>query len=121
MSSYPTLVDTIAEVLTAADRDNWCLPMDPEQRARALAGRAVANWKYAHRIVSDHELDQLPVHTVVQETPAEHTWIRHSDKWHCSCDGCDVEWTSSGVWDESRIDGGQLHILYLPADPEAGA
>lgn len=68
------------------------------------------------RITTAEELDALPIRSVVIE-PRGHVWIRHSDKWHCSCDGCSVEWTSAEVLgDHLGATDRPLTVLWTPEE-----
>lgn len=65
------------------------------------------------------ELDALPLATVTIEPDTGHVWVRHSDKWHCDCDGPNVEWTSVEVWSDLGCGGRPLIVVWeLPEGNE---
>ncbi|MGC5258395.1 hypothetical protein ACPXCG_18800 [Gordonia sp. DT218] len=83
----------------------------------SYAAHVSSVWEEERTIRTVEELDALPVGAVVQELPAEHTWIRHSTAWHCSCDGTDVEWSTAEVVHEATCrPEDRLIVLYLPEE-----
>lgn len=75
-----------------------------------------ATWREARTVRTVDALDALPAGTVVQEPDADHTWIRHGECWHCSCDGTGVPWSTETLWVD-RCD--PLIVLWVPEDGAA--
>lgn len=76
--------------------------------------RAIDGAPDPRRVETAEELDALPLRAVVVEEPHGHVWIRHSDKWHCSCDGTGVEWSSAEVFGDLGCGEQPLTVLWLP-------
>ncbi|TWS25552.1 hypothetical protein FK530_22800 [Tsukamurella conjunctivitidis] len=67
-------------------------------------------------VTTAEDLDALPLRTVAVEPDTDHVWIRHSEKWHCSCDGTGVEWTSAEVFGDLGTGGRPLTVVWLPEE-----
>ncbi|WP_367582350.1 hypothetical protein [Tsukamurella tyrosinosolvens] len=85
-----------------------------EERNAALS--ALADYERLDRVESAEELEALPHQSVVIEEPHGHVWIRHSDKWHCSCDGTSVEWSSDEVFGDLGCGDQPLTVLWTPEE-----
>lgn len=96
------------ELLHDAGQEFACVP-----EVRNL--RADVERLTPREITTVEELEALPYRSVVIEQPYSHAWIRHSDAWHCGCDGTDIEWSTAEVFEEATIDDGhRLIVVYVP-------
>lgn len=84
---------------------------------RDWAKHVADTWREVRTVTTVEQLDALPVGSVVQEESEQHTWIRHGWLWHCSCDGCDIEWSTTGLFDEQQRE--PLLILWTNQDGAA--
>lgn len=103
------LTDRIAEAI----RESAWTGCDPTRisNARTLSEAVAAVVHPEIRTVE--ELDALPVGSVAIETRTGHAWVRHSEKWHCTCRvGTDVEWTSQEIAEDHGIAG--TRVLFTP-------
>lgn len=92
---------------------------DPRPVEVIHAAHVAATWREARTVRTVEELDALPFRSTLIEPEASHIWIKHSDLWHCSCDGTSVEWTAEDVFGDLGAKE-PLVILHQP-DPEDGA
>ncbi|GAC81683.1 hypothetical protein SAMN04488550_4157 [Gordonia malaquae] len=92
----------------------WIASIVERGPVKAHRHHVADTWREVRTVRAVEELDALPIGTVVQEDEYRHTWIRHSKKWHCSCDGTYVEWSSAGAFEE--LERRPLTILWTPED-----
>lgn len=94
-----------------------CVDRDSHGKSARAADRILAaGWSKPRTVTSAAELDALPVNTCGVDD-GDHYWIRHSENWHCSCDGTDVEWSSENLWEEINLGGpGAFTVLCTPGD-----
>ena len=112
-----TMVDDLFEAENCGELMTWDDNGTPWVNREAIAETLVPKgWSKPRTVNSATELDALPVNTCGVDD-GDHYWIRHSENWHCSCDGTDVEWSSENLWEEINLGGpGTFTVLFSPGD-----